>query len=165
MAHATWAWRLLRGSPWVLKYPYCHQMITQTHPRGDGQVSEKIEFSENCQVTLNSLTSVKTAKSSLARGHVGGGGGGATGGTRSWDPGPPPWVRGSIYKKKVLQDLGLNPHTAAAIRKEVLKPPPPTPDPHPPPPAPPPQKRGTRVRGGWGVKIEKFIRGSFFLLK
>ena len=19
-------------SPWVLKYPYCHQMITQTHP-------------------------------------------------------------------------------------------------------------------------------------
>ena len=28
-----------------------------------------------------------------------------------WDPGPPPWVRVSIYKKKVLQDLGPNTHT------------------------------------------------------
>ena len=34
---------------------------------------------------------------SWARGHMGGG---ATGGTWSWDPEPPPWVRGSIYKKK-----------------------------------------------------------------
>ena len=24
MARAIWAWRPLRGSPWVLKYPYCH---------------------------------------------------------------------------------------------------------------------------------------------
>ena len=24
MAWAIWAWRPLRGSPWVLKYPYCH---------------------------------------------------------------------------------------------------------------------------------------------
>ena len=39
MAHATWATWPLRGSPWVLKYPYCHQMITQTHPRGNGRVS------------------------------------------------------------------------------------------------------------------------------
>ena len=31
-------------SPWVLKYPYCHQMITQTHPRGNGRVSKKIEI-------------------------------------------------------------------------------------------------------------------------
>ena len=54
------------------------------------------------QVPLNSLPSVKTAQSSLARGHFGAGGGGGTGGTRSWDPGPPPWVRGSIYKKKIL---------------------------------------------------------------
>ena len=37
--------------------------------------------------------------------------GGPTGGTWSWDPGPPPWVRGSIYKKKVLQDPGPNTHT------------------------------------------------------
>ena len=26
MAWARWAYRPLRGSPWVLKYPYCHQM-------------------------------------------------------------------------------------------------------------------------------------------
>ena len=50
-------------------------------------------------------------------------------------PGTPPWVRGSIYKKKVLQDLGPNTHTAATIRKEVFT---------------PPQKRGTEVRGGGG---------------
>ena len=25
------------GSPGVLKYPYCHQMITQTHPKGVGR--------------------------------------------------------------------------------------------------------------------------------
>ena len=24
MARARWAWRPLCGSPWVLKYPYCH---------------------------------------------------------------------------------------------------------------------------------------------
>ena len=24
MARAIWAWRPLRGFPWVLKYPYCH---------------------------------------------------------------------------------------------------------------------------------------------
>ena len=50
---------------------------------------------------------MKTAKSSLARGHMGGG---ATGG------------RGSIYQKKVPQDPGPNTHTAATIRK-VLTPP------------------------------------------
>ena len=30
MARATWAQRPLCGSPWVLKYLYCHQVITQT---------------------------------------------------------------------------------------------------------------------------------------
>ena len=44
MARATWAWRLLSGSLWVLKYLYCHQMITQTHPKGDKRVSEKVEL-------------------------------------------------------------------------------------------------------------------------
>ena len=43
MARATWAWRLLRGFLWVLKYPYCHQMNTQTHPRADIRVSEKVK--------------------------------------------------------------------------------------------------------------------------
>ena len=62
-------------------------------------------------VPLNCLPSVKTAKSSLARGHMGG----PTGGTWSWDPGPPPW---SIYKKKVLHDPGPD-------RKQTRHPPPP----------------------------------------
>ena len=39
MTRATWAQRPLRGSLWVLKYPYCHQMITQTHPTGDKRIS------------------------------------------------------------------------------------------------------------------------------
>ena len=44
MAWGTWAQRPIRGSLWVVKYPYCHQMTTQTHPRGDKRVSEKNEF-------------------------------------------------------------------------------------------------------------------------
>ena len=43
------------------KYPYCHQMIAQTHPGGNGRVSETVEFLKNFQLPLNSLTSVKTA--------------------------------------------------------------------------------------------------------
>ena len=31
-------------SPWAAKYPFCQQMTTQTHPRGDKVVSEKIDF-------------------------------------------------------------------------------------------------------------------------
>ena len=44
MAQVPWAYRSLRGSPWVLKYPCCHQMTTQTRPRGDKRVSEKAGF-------------------------------------------------------------------------------------------------------------------------
>ena len=85
---------------------------------------------------LNSPAGLKTAKSSPARAHWGGGGGGATRGTRNW-------VRGPIYKKKVVQDPGPNPHTVAAVRKEFLT-------------HPQPRKRGTRVGGGdqkihWGI--------------
>ena len=69
---------------------------------------------------------------------------GANWGYLELGPGTPPWVRGSIYKKKVIQDPGPNTHTAATIRKEVLT-----------PPHPPQQKRGTQVRGGTGVKIQK----------
>ena len=69
-----------------------------------------------------------------------------------------PWVRGSIYKKKVLQDPSPNTHTGSSIRKEVL-----TTPPHPPPPL---KKGGPRLRGGGtGVKIQKFIGGSFLVLK
>ena len=81
MAQATWARRPLRGSPWVFRYPYCHQMITQTHPKGDERVSEKVKI---FQVPLNSLSSVKTAESSPARGQKGGG----PGVPRVWTQGP-----------------------------------------------------------------------------
>ena len=46
---------------------------------------------------------VPYTKSSLARGHRGGGG---DWGYPELGPGTPPWVRGSIYKKKTLQDPG-----------------------------------------------------------
>ena len=116
----------------------------------------KNRISKNFHVPLNSPSSVKTVKSSLARGHMGGGG--ATGGTWSWDPRPPPWVRGSIYKKKVLQDPGPNTHTAATICKEVLTPP------TPPNPTPTLQKRGTQVRGGGvrGSKSKKSLGDHFW---
>ena len=29
----------MRGSPWVLEYLYCHQMTTQTYPKGNRLVS------------------------------------------------------------------------------------------------------------------------------
>ena len=82
------------------------------------------------------------------------GGGGGTGGTWSWDPGSSPWIRGSIYKKKVLEAPGPNTHTAATIRKEFLTPP---------PPHPPPQKRGTQVReGGYGAQNPRNHWGIIF---
>ena len=55
MARARWAQWPLRGCPWALMYPYCHQMITQTQPRGNRRVSEKVEMLKNFQVPLNSL--------------------------------------------------------------------------------------------------------------
>ena len=60
-----------------------------------------------------------------------------------------------MYKKKVVQDLGRNRHTASTIR-----PPPPPPHHH-----LPPKKVAPRYRGLEGVKIKKFIGGSFSLLK
>ena len=76
---------------------------------------------------LNSPFSGKTAVSSLGRGHMGGGGGVATGCTRSWDPGPPPWVRGPINKKKVLRSQ-VQIHTQGPqYAKKLLPPPPHTP--------------------------------------
>ena len=63
---------------------------------------------------------------------------------RSWDPGPPPWGRWSINKKKFLQDTSPNTHTAATTRKLVVTPPP-----------PPTIKGVPRCNGGTGVKIQK----------
>ena len=78
--------------------------------------------------------------------------GGLTGGTWSWDPGPPPRVRGSIYKKKILRDPGPITPAAATIRKEVLT-----------PPNPPLQKRGTQVRGWYGGQNPKKHWGIIIL--
>ena len=50
-----------------------------------------------------------------------------------------------MYKKKVLQDLGLNPYTAPTVHKEVL--------------TPTPQKWGTQAQEGRWIKIEKSIGG------
>ena len=66
---------------------------------------------------------------------------GGAAGTWSWDLGPLPRIRGSIYKKIFLQDPGSNTHTVATIRKEFL--------------TPPPRKRGTQVRGGGGLRGSK----------
>ena len=79
-----------------------------------------------------------------------GGGGGADWGYLELGSGTPPWVRGSIYKKKVLQDPSPNTHTAATIRKEDLTPPP---QPTPPPKGVP----RYRVVGGQILKIHRGI--------
>ena len=105
----------------------------------------KNRTSKSFHMPLNSLSSVKTAKSSLARGHVGG----ADWGYPEWDLGPPPWVRRSIYKKKVLEDPGPSTHTAATIRKEVLN--------------TPPQKKGVpRCGGVRGSKSKKSLGDHFW---
>ena len=93
----------------------------------------KNRISKNFHVPLNSLSSVKTAKSSPARGHMGG----ADWGYLELGPGDPRHGLGGPYtRKKIPRDPGPNTHT---IRKEILTPPP---------------KRGTQVRGG-GVRGSK----------
>ena len=80
--------------------------------------------------------------------------GAADWGTWSWDPGPTPWVRGSIYKKKGLQ----HPYTHSGHNTQRSFDPPPTPL------LPPLQKRGTWVRRGTGVKIQKIIFGPKMMI-
>ena len=79
-----------------------------------------------------------------------------TGGTWSWDPGPPPWVRGSIYKKKVLQDPGPKYTHSGHNTQRSFDPP------QPPPPPPTPPKKGYPGAGGYGVKIQKNHWGIIF---
>ena len=72
--------------------------------------------------------------------------------------GTPPSVRGYIYKKKVVLDLGPDRRMVAGIRKEVLTPPtPPTP-----PPSPPPKER-TQPRGVGGPKWKIFFNNCLLL--
>ena len=49
-------------SEWVVKYPCCHQMSTQTHPRVNITFSEKSKILKTFQVPLKSLSSSKTVK-------------------------------------------------------------------------------------------------------
>ena len=62
MARATWAWRPLQGSPRVLKYPYCHQTTTQSHPTGYRRGSGKSRIFEIFQVPQNSLHNRKDGR-------------------------------------------------------------------------------------------------------
>ena len=45
---------------WVLEYPYCHQMISQTHPKGDKIVEGKNRIFANFQVPLNNCNNGKS---------------------------------------------------------------------------------------------------------
>ena len=132
MAQAIWAdiqWPLC-WYPWVLEYPYFHQMTTQTQSRAAEGLRKKSIFRKIFQLTHASL---KTAESSLARAIWRGGGRGYP------DFGPRTPAMGSGVHIQILQDPDPNPHTAATIRKE-----------HPSTPTPrllPSQKRGTLV---WG---------------
>ena len=95
----------------------------------------KNRISKNFHVPLNSLPSVKMAKSSLARGHMGGWGArlGVPGvGTRD-----PHHGLGDPYTRKKFFRTQVQIHTQP----------------------PPPPKRGTQVPGGTGVKIQKIIGG------
>ena len=72
------------------------------------------------------------------------------GGYLDLGPGTPPWVRGSIYKKKILHDLGSKfTHSGHRTQRSFD-----------PPPPPPPKKVGVT-----GVKIQKIIGRSFLILK
>ena len=53
MAGARWAPWPLRGSPWVLKYLYCHQMITQPVLRATKGFWKKSKFEIFSSVTNN----------------------------------------------------------------------------------------------------------------
>ena len=50
MARTTCAQRPLCGSLWVLKYPYCHQMIIQTQLRCGRRVRVKLKFKRSSGV-------------------------------------------------------------------------------------------------------------------
>ena len=69
------------------------------------------------------------------------------GGTQSLDPQPPPWVRGSIYKKKICTGPRSKSTHSGRNKQRSFDPPPPA------PPQPPTcQKWGTQVRGVEGSK-------------
>ena len=124
-------------------------IVTKSSPKPILGATEGFHETSNFKKKLSRATKqpIQRENGLTGKGPHGGGGGGATGGTWSWDPGPPPWVRGSIYKRTVLQDPGPNTHTAATIPKVVLD------------PLPHPKKRypgaggygGPNPKNHWGV--------------
>ena len=126
---------------WVPMGAQVPVFLPNDHPnpsQGQCKGFMKNRISKNLHVPLNNLSSVKTAKFPLARGHMGG----ADCGYLELGPVTPPWVRESIYKKKLLQ----NQCSIRTQRPQYAK------------KSPPPGKQGTQVRGGGGVtgvKIQK----------
>ena len=112
----------------------------------------KNRISKNFHMPLNSLSSVKTDKSSLARGHMGAGGdwGLPAVGTRK----PRHGLGGPYTRRNSIGPRSKSTHSGHNTQRSFDPP-------HP----PPPPKRGTQVRGGTGVKIQKIIGGSFLVLK
>ena len=107
----------------------------------------KNRISKNFHMALNNPSIVKTAKSSLARGHMGGGRLGVPGvGTRDSRH-----VLGVHIPEKCFSGpRSKYTHSGHNTQRSF--------DP------PPPPKWGTQVRGGTGVKIQKKIGGSFLFL-
>ena len=60
MALATRPWQPVRGSLWVQEYPYCHQTMTQTHPKAVGTFSENVNFSKFFQVPAHNCISAQS---------------------------------------------------------------------------------------------------------
>ena len=108
----------------------------------------KNQISKNFHVPLNSLSSMKTARSSLPKGHMGG----ANWGYLESGPG----THGlQIQEKSSSGPRFKYTHSGHNTQRSF--------DPHPPPP--PPQKRDTQVREGKGVKIQNIIGELFLVLK
>ena len=125
------------GSPWVLKYPYCHQTI-QPIPGATDVLRKKSNFRKHFQSTH---ASVKTAVLT-GNGPFPGGGGGGDWGTRSLDPGLPPL--GPRTRKQLSGPGSDSTHSGHNMQRSFDPPAPPNP-----PPTQPP-KPGYPDNGGGG---------------
>ena len=113
----------------------------------------KNRISKNFHVPLNSLSSVKTATSSLPRGHMAGGRLGVPG-VGTWDPRH--GLGGPFTRKKFFRNQ-VQIHTQQPQYVEKFL--------DPPPPPPPPPKRGTQEWGGYRGQNPKNHWGAFLVLK
>ena len=145
MARATWAQRPPCGSPWVLKYPSCHQMITQTIP----ETIEGFQKQSKVEKILGATKQPIQRENGLL---LTGGGRPGVPGVWTWEP---PMGEGvHIHGKSCSGPRSKSKHSGRNTKRSF--------DPTPPHPCPHPPQNG--VPGCWGdrgVKIEKFIGGSF----